>query len=101
MNAGTVAGFLLALVVLLCSGQGRAHEAGEGWKYPIECCSNRDCHRVSVDDLRENADGSWTYLPLNIKFAREKVRPSGNRWFHVCYTPTSHEPLCVFILSGS
>lgn len=89
-----------AWALLLClTGMAGAHS----W-YPIECCSGQDCQPVSVDDLVEQSDGSWKYLPTGLVFPKETIRPSQDRHFHVCIGRHSFnfgKPLCAFVLQGS
>lgn len=81
--------------MLLVAGAALAHS----W-YPIECCSQRDCHAVQPGDLVEVENGDWRYLPLDIVFPAKQVRPSLDRHQHVCYGPDLR-PLCVFVHQGS
>ena len=76
-----------------------ASSFGHSW-YDASCCSNRDCHPVNAEDVIELENGSWKYLPLNIVFTKDKVKPSRDGKFHVCYGPESHYPFCIYILMG-
>jgi hypothetical protein len=89
----------LAVIVLFALTLAQAHD----W-YPPECCSGRDCFRVDADELVETRSGDWLYVPRNITFPRDKVRPSQDRHFHVCIGNSAYndgQPLCAFVLQGS
>lgn len=74
-------------------------------QYDQYCCGGKDCHEVNAEDVVENSDGSWTYLPDNITFDRSMVRPSFNGKFHVCILPDESGavtmPRCIYVLQGS
>lgn len=53
--------------------------------YEAECCSGKDCRPVPSKDVRENADGTWTYLPEGVHFTVNQVRRSKDARVHVCY----------------
>jgi hypothetical protein len=82
-------------ILLLLSGKVSAH-----YFYAPECCSSRDCYPVNIQDLIENQDGSWTYLPRRITFPKHQVKPSQDRNNHVCIGIHSNLPLCVYIVQG-
>jgi hypothetical protein len=90
----------IVMLVLMCVHWAAwAHD-----NYPAECCSNKDCFKVSPDELVEKNNGDWLYLPRNLTFPKHKVRPSFNGHFHVCigtYEFNMGEPLCAFIVQGS
>lgn len=67
---------LVALLVAL-PGTALAHS----W-YPYECCSERDCFPVSVQDVR-SAPGGWN-LPDGTFIAFSEARASPDQHFHVC-----------------
>lgn len=72
--------------------------------YPASCCSGHDCHPIETDELIEQADGSWVYLPTKTVFPKDKIHPSRDNKFHVCigtYEFNKGQPLCAFILQGS
>lgn len=52
--------------------------------YEPACCSGQDCRQVPARDVRENADGSWTYLPEGLLFSADRVRESQDEAVHVC-----------------
>jgi hypothetical protein len=86
---------MILLVLLALASPAWAHS----W-YDPACCSDRDCRPVPVTDLRENADGSWTYLPRQITFSRHQIRPSKDRHHHTCIGIHSGLPLCLYVLQG-
>lgn len=46
----------IALLILsaLNTGIAFAHDAPSGWKYPPDCCHNRDCRPISAEWVRES-----------------------------------------------
>ena len=89
----------IALLCLFGWTLAQAHD----W-YPMECCSQRDCFKVNMDELVESNNGDWLYLPRNLTFSKDKIRPSQDRNFHVCIGNMEHnmgKPLCAFILQGA
>lgn len=60
--------------------------------YPYECCSDRDCHKVT--DAREVQGG---YTAEGIFFPKALVKPSRDGDFHACYHPTTKKPICFFV----
>ena len=94
-----VAAAAVGLIILFALTLAQAHD----W-YPPECCSGRDCFRINADELVETRNGDWLYVPRNIIFPRDKVRPSQDRHFHVCIGNSGYNdgvPLCAFVLQGS
>jgi len=69
-----------------------------GW-YPTECCGQHDCKPIACDQLVETRNG-WLYLPTGNEFTPYQVRPSQDRYCHVCLGQTDKRSLCAFILSG-
>lgn len=67
---------LVALLVALPSAA-LAHS----W-YPWECCSNRDCYPVAVENVRAGG-GGWT-LEDGTFVAYSEARASPDDRFHVC-----------------
>src|SRR5690349_4935245 len=67
--------------------------------YDPECCSDRDCRPVSADDLEEVENGCWKYRPTGVKFCGKQVRPSQDKHWHICTSPTG-VPYCAYIQMG-
>jgi hypothetical protein len=68
--------------------------------YPIECCSERDCHELDEthgETVTETSSG-WLLWDGRI-VARQKARPSPDRKFHLCET-RSRGILCFFAPQG-
>lgn len=66
----------LAMLVA-CSSTALAHSF-----YPYECCSERDCFPVPVQDVRV-VPGGWT-LSDGTKIRQDEARPSPDGQFHIC-----------------
>lgn len=91
------------LFVTFASCLARAHD----W-YPPECCNGEDkggdCRKVAADELEEADKGCWIYRPTGNKFCGAQVRPSQDRYFHVCIGNKSHDKgksYCAFVLQGT
>lgn len=92
MSAIAVGCFIGALVT-----GARAHEAPSGWKYPLECCSNRDCTEVPASRVSEGPQGyRVTLLPGDHDFITAaasylipyaSTKPSPDGVFHICILP--------------
>lgn len=83
--------------VLWAVGKARAHS----W-YDTECCSDSDCRPVHQDEVVET-DKGWKHLPTGTEFTRSQVKPSKDRYFHVCIGNKSWDrgrPYCIYILQG-
>jgi hypothetical protein len=76
----------LAALVLALPGAALAHS----W-YPYECCSDRDCFPVSVQDVRA-IPGGWS-LPDGTIVAHGEARASPDGNFHVCRRQDGTGPL--------
>ena len=66
---------------------------GHSW-YPQECCSDKDCFEVACADLITQADGSIIYD--GITFTKDKIKSSLDAMCHVCFSPTTRTPFCLF-----
>jgi len=89
---------LLAVIltaIVLLTFQALAHE----W-YPNICCGDQDCHPVPCDQLVEDKAG-WLYLPTGNHFEGTQVKPSQDRFCHVCLGVSDKRSLCAFVLSGA
>lgn len=95
---------ILALLCLTVPAWG--HEAPTGWKYPLVCCSNRDCNMVTAERVREGPNGyEVTLLPGDhdfvtkkpvsyvIPYTKAKVSPDGA--YHICIS-RALTMLCFF-----
>lgn len=95
----------LGLVLLLLGGKAEAHEAPSGWRYPLVCCSNRDCTMVRADKVRETPDGYVVRLvpgdhdfltapaTFVIPYTEAKTSPDGE--YHLCISRALNV-LCFF-----
>ena len=65
------------------------------------CCGEGDCFRVSERDLRENLDGSWTYIPTGEVIPLADIKPTldGDPWrcINKSALPTDNTR-CLFVL---
>jgi len=86
-------GRLLALAIFIAS-PALAHS----W-YPMVCCHDRDCFKVHAVDMEEVDDGCWEYRPTGVRFCGEQVKPSQDKYWHVCISPAGN-PVCAFIQMG-
>ena len=89
-------GWPLAFIsIVLGSSAALAHS----W-YPVSCCSERDC-RALIEEIGETVTefaGGWK-LWDGRTIARQIVKLSPDRQFHLCETP-SHRILCFFAPPG-
>jgi hypothetical protein len=93
----------LVVIIIFSISLALAHD----W-YPPECCNGEDrggdCRKVGTEDLQESDKGCWVYLPTGNKFCGAQVRPSQDRYFHVCIGNKPHDrgkSYCAFILQGT
>jgi hypothetical protein len=89
---------IYALITFVAVSRARAHS----W-YDQDCCHDRDCGPVSMEDVEELANGDWRYIPENKIFSKAegRVRPSHDGKFHVCLQPHTRFPYCIYILQGT
>ena len=71
-----------------------------GW-YSSSCCGGEDCRPVPCDQLVEDRDGRWLYLPTRNIFRREQVHPSQDRHCHVCLGKVDNRSICLYIQNGA
>jgi hypothetical protein len=93
-GAGAIFFFCLAIAIAV-----KAHS----W-YPQECCSENDCRPVPCEELYEQDDGGIKYNDLTFGdriFSKEKIKPSQDRYCHVCIGLQAGTPYCVFVMQGS
>ena len=75
-----------ALLLVLSTPLGQAHEAASGWPYPWECCSSMDCWEAGTGRPEPDpipSPGGWklsdgTVVPFHL------ARPSPDGRFYVC-----------------
>jgi hypothetical protein len=71
--------------------------------YSAQCCGERDCKPVPCEELVETPHG-WKYLPTGNEFVNEQVRPSQDRFCHVCLGgmlgSAVKRSICAFIRQG-
>ena len=48
---------------------GKTHQTAENVPFPTECCSNRDCEKVTADQITKLPNGDWI-----VKMPRGEVR---------------------------
>ncbi len=84
----------LTLMLALLATAASAHS----W-YDQQCCGERDCRPVPCEQLVEDNNGSWLYIPTGNRFDSLQVKPSQDRHCHVCIS--SGRSLCVFIQTGT
>jgi hypothetical protein len=72
--------------------------------YPSSCCGGKDCHPTPCEDLVENADGDWMYVPMRRYLSKDQVSLSHDSRCHVCIVPArgvgAPRLVCAFVLSG-
>ncbi len=68
--------------------------------YPSQCCGQQDCRPVPCDQLVEDRNG-WLFIPTGNRFTPLQVKPSEDRYCHVCLGLTDKRSLCAFIVSGA
>jgi hypothetical protein len=86
---------LIAALVGTCTliiRPAHTHEAPSGWSYPSDCCSNQDCRPVPCDAVKENPKG---FVWDGILFELEKVKDSGDKQCHACFT--ARYGRCLFL----
>jgi hypothetical protein len=69
--------------------------------YPSQCCGQQDCQPVPCDQLVEDKDGRWLYIPTGNRFDPLQVKPSEDRYCHVCLGLIDKRSLCAFIQTGA
>lgn len=79
MRALAAVFFAVVLVGSSACSRAEAHS----WYEPV-CCSGQDCRQVPARDVRENLDGSWTYLPYDVTFLPYMIRESQDERIHAC-----------------
>lgn len=107
--------FWLSLLLIIAAWRepSRAHEAMNGWAYPISCCSGTDCAEVAAEAVQETPAGyvvtvapgshpmwradSPAPLVVRIPYAGAKPSPDG-RW-HICLNGAG-DLLCFFSAQG-
>ena len=90
----------LILLLALLPSVAMAH----GW-YPISCCYDHDCKRVPCEEILETPTG---YLYDGVPFAKSAMKPSQDRWCHVCIFEskglggkTDRNGRCLFTIQGT
>jgi hypothetical protein len=71
-------GVAIAIIALLAAP---ALLHAHSW-YPFECCSDRDCFPVAVEDVQVSAEGYTLADGTFISF--KETRPSPDGQYHVC-----------------
>jgi hypothetical protein len=109
----------LAVAVILFSGAAVAHNWWGGGKEVDEntksqCCGQNDCHEIDSNLVRTNGAGydidlsgfEW-FFPNRargkglIHVPQERVAPSRDGSWWVCYLPGEHDVRCVFGAFGA
>ncbi len=86
---------LIIIIAFALTSAALAHS----W-YPDACCGETDCKPVPCDQLVEDRNG-WLFIPTGNRFTPLQVRPSQDRYCHVCLGLTDKRSLCAFIVSGA
>ena len=87
------------LVWLAFPRHSEAHQAAAGWTYDRACCSNRDCSQINSNEVKIRPDGYHVRGHI-FPYQDKKVRQSGDGFYHLCETPTSKAPLCLYVPLG-
>ena len=98
-NSRTLEWWLIAVLTASVLVVGSTKLLAHDW-YEPQCCSGSDCRRVPMEDLAEMDKGCWKYLPTGAVFCGSRVRPSQDRYWHVCINP-NNIPYCAYIQNGS
>ncbi len=85
---------ILTLVLALLATAASAHE----W-YSAQCCGGRDCRPVPCEQLVEDKDGWWLYIPTGNRFEPLQVHPSQDRNCHVCIS--AGRALCAYVQTNT
>lgn len=99
--ADKMTGFFLSLaaILLLAAALFTGPAFGHSW-YPNTCCGGMDCKPVPCDQLVEDNNGWWKYLPTGNLFHPSQVQPSQDQFCHVCVGMFDHRSLCAFVQSS-
>ncbi len=87
-----------AIVVVLAIVKAPAHEAPSGWKYPLECCSDRDCAELSEADIPKPLPGGDWLLSTGEIVPRSKVKWSPDGHYHLCRGVSGGMIFCLFVV---
>ena len=77
-----------------------AHDAKNGWTYPLACCSNYDCREVADADILERPEGYIIKVTGEvIPMTSRKVRASPDGVFHWCSVQgrDDGDTICLFV----
>lgn len=74
--------FTVFVLLVLLVDPGYAHMAETGWRYPIECCSKKDCKVYPAQNVKPGPDGWILHDGVVVPF--DKVEPSPDGFFHRC-----------------
>ncbi len=66
--------------------------------YPMECCSEQDCHPVPCEQLEDAPKGAVTWRDK--LFEKQRVHPSKDAQCHICLHGEGQHPICVFVQQG-
>jgi hypothetical protein len=64
--------------------------------YSAECCSDKDCHPVPCDQVKDLGSG-WEWNGKKFDHAQLRVSPDG--YCHVCIATTA--PRCIYLPPSS
>lgn len=84
---GIKAGFILGVIASIVfyvffSSPASAHMAQSGWKYPMACCSQKDCREYAAENVKAGLEG-WVLHDGTVVPYDETLR-SGDDKFHRC-----------------
>lgn len=100
---------VLGLVVAAMTLPAPADQALSGWKYPFECCSDRDCAEVEKAELITDSKGN-SVLQVTTKFGTMTVDQNTKRYeskdnkLHACiwrYFDGRPRVNCIFYPPGT
>lgn len=74
---------LLLMAIAVFAPYAKAHDAGKGWSYPWECCSDRDCEQISETRVRPVQGGYLVDGKFHVPQAEVRHSPDGR--FHACF----------------
>jgi hypothetical protein len=89
----------LAIAVALVAVPAQAHQAPQGWAYPIACCSNQDCRQVEAEAITETPKGYRVPNGEEIAHADHRLKPSPDGEYHWCTVSgvPSGGTICLFV----
>lgn len=93
-------GFRLLLAAPVIGMLLPAAPAGAHDWYPLECCSNRDCHPAEPGEIKVEAEG-LRIVPTDELIPWSEVRPSPDGRMHRCSSGGKPEGRTICIFAGA